>query len=101
MKRTKSQQPRGGTFNKMPRLVRIPKFPRDDKGKAVPTKCPICDNGTLRFDGHGICGGPALWRCDGLTDPPSCNQELQACGFTHEDGTPFNPNKEEKVKIEI
>lgn len=43
--------------------------------------CPRCGNGTLQYEGNGF------WRCDGLEDPENAAAPLQACSYTHEDGT--------------
>ncbi len=55
--------------------------PYDNRGRKVSRECPQCGCGKLRFEGHGI------WRCDGLMDPEDDAKELEACDFTHEDGT--------------
>lgn len=57
-----------------------PAFPRDRQGRAISRQCPVCD-GKLQFEGDGY------WRCDGLVDPARDHLPLEACTYTHEDGT--------------
>lgn len=63
--------------------MKEPRFPRDDKGHAVPVDCPKNCSGRLRYEGHGF------WRCDGLVDPEDDENPLEACGFMHEDRKPY------------
>lgn len=60
--------------------------PRDERGRFVPTTCPLpdCTPGHLKYEGGGH------WRCDGLLDPNDPNKELEACWFFHIDGEPRN-----------
>lgn len=64
---------------------KAPTTPRDHLGHFVPTDCPRCGCGVLRFDGDGH------WRCDGLDDPGTTDQELIACEFGHVDGEEYLP----------
>ena len=56
-----------------------PLSPRDNNGRFVPKKCPVC-GGTLEYEGHGV------WACDGLVDPETTDKELECCPFDHFDG---------------
>lgn len=55
--------------------------PRDERGHFLSRECPRCGCGTLQFEGRGV------WRCDGLKDPERADQELEACDYTHFDGS--------------
>lgn len=61
--------------------------PRDHKGRFVSAQCPRheCSAGVLQYEGDGI------WGCDGLADPGNSALELQACRFSHIDGTEYRP----------
>jgi len=67
--------------NSLPVATSTPVGPRDAKGRLVSRECPRCGNGTLQFEGLGV------WRCDGLSDPESSEKPLEACTYSHEDGT--------------
>lgn len=64
---------------------REPVAPHDQLGRFLDKKCPVCGNGTLKYQGNGH------WRCDGLDDPNDSEKSLIACENTHEDGTPIKP----------
>jgi len=70
------------------------KRPRDDKGHFVPLDCPDpnCSAGRLVYEpSHSHFGMTPIWRCDGLVDPGDPSKELEACGFSHIDGDPYDP----------
>lgn len=55
--------------------------PRNAHGQLISRECPRCGCGTLQDAGDGF------WRCDGLKDPDDDSKPLEACDYTHEDGT--------------
>ena len=66
------------------------KQPYDERGRMVSGNCPNLDcGGTLQDAGDGN------WECDGLVDPGDPNKELEACAFSHQDGTPYNATPEQ------
>ena len=52
--------------------------PQDNKGQFIPLACPNRNcGGFLRQDDKHT------WRCNGLVDPGTTDEELQPCDFVH------------------